>query len=199
MDTIKTRKYADIVDKKFVPTETGIEITDKLQEFFSSIINVEYTAHMEDDLDKIADGNTIWYEILKNFYDKFEPIVNNAFKDMEKIAPKTTGEKCPECDSDLVIRKGKFGTFIACSNYPECKYIKKEKQEVVEITSCPNCDGKIILKKTKKGKPFYGCNNFPKCKTAYWDEPTGEKCPNCNELLVAKKDKVKCSKCDYEK
>ena len=197
MDTIKTRKYVTVEDKKFIPTEIGIQITDKLQEFFKDIINVEYTALMENDLDKIADGNTIWYEVLKKFYDKFESIINVAFKDMEKVSPKTTGEKCPSCGSDLVIRRGKYGSFTACSNYPECKYIKQEKKEIVEICDCPNCDGKIVLRKTKKGKDFYGCNNFPKCKTAYWDKPVGKKCPNCGDMLTEKNNTIKCCKCDY--
>ena len=198
MDTIKTRKYVDVVEKKFIPTEVGFEITDKLQEFFKDIINVEYTASMERKLDNIAEGIDIWYEVLQEFYDKFMPTINDAFKDMEKVAPKTTGEKCPNCNSDLVIRKGKYGNFVACSNYPECKYIKQDKKEIVEIIDCPNCDGKIVLRKTKKGKNFYGCNNFPKCKTAYWDEPIGKNCPDCNEMLVKKNDKIKCSKCSYE-
>ena len=106
---------------------------------------------------------------------------------------------CPECGHPLVIRKGKYGSFVACSNFPECKYIKQEKKEEQIICDCPNCDGKIIEKKTRKGKTFYGCNNYPKCKTAYWDKPTGEKCPNCNEMLVEKKNIIKCSKCDYTK
>jgi len=199
MDTIKTRKYVEVIEKKFKPTEIGIEITDKLQEFFSSIINIEYTANMENDLDSIALGNLVWYNVLDTFYDKFEPIIDEAFKEMEKVTPKTTGELCPNCNSDLVIRRGKYGMFTACSNYPECKYIKQDKKEEVEIINCPNCDGKIILKKTKKGKDFYGCNNFPKCKTAYWDKPIGELCPNCNEMLVEKNNKIKCSKCEYEK
>jgi len=199
MDTIKTRKYVEVIEKKFKPTEIGIEITDKLQEFFSSIINIEYTANMENDLDSIALGNLVWYNVLDTFYDKFEPIIDEAFKEMEKVTPKTTGELCPNCNSDLVIRRGKYGMFTACSNYPECKYIKQDKKEEIEIIKCPNCDGKIILKKTKKGKDFYGCNNFPKCKTAYWDKPIGELCPNCNEMLVEKNNKIKCSKCEYEK
>ena len=199
MDIIKKRGYANIVEKKFIPTETGFEITDKLQECFSHLINVEYTANMETDLDKIADGKENYVKVLKNFYDEFEPSVKNAFSTMTKKEAEKTGEDCPECGSPLVIRKGKYGEFTACSNYPTCKYIKPTEKEIKEICDCPNCDGKIIEKKSKKGKIFYGCNNFPKCKEAYWDMPTGEKCPNCEGMLTKKKDKIKCSKCDYER
>ena len=199
MDTIKTRGYVKIEDKHFIPTEIGIEITDKLQECFSHIINVKYTANMETDLDKIADGNLDWKKVLREFYDEFEPSVKEAFTKMEKKPPEETGEMCPNCNNPLVIRKGRFGSFTACSNYPECKYIKTEPKEIIEICDCPNCNGKIVEKKSHKGKLFYGCNNYPKCKTAYWDKPINENCPKCGSILVEKKDKIKCSSCDYIK
>lgn len=201
IDTIKERGYVTIEDKKFVPTEVGIETTDKLQEFFKDIINVEYTKNMEDDLDKIAEGNLEWNKLLSIFYKDFEPKVEVAFKNMEKKAPEATGESCPNCGNPLVIKKSRYGKFIACSNYPTCKYIKndKEEKEVKEIMPCPKCEGKIIEKKTKRGKIFYGCSNYPKCTFASWDKPLEEKCPNCNGTLTIKKDKIKCLDCDYEK
>lgn len=199
IDTIRQRNYVELIEKKFTPTEIGIETTDKLQEFFADLINVEYTREMEEDLDNIADGKLIWNKVLEEFYQLFEPRVKNAFDSMEKKSPIETGEKCPECGNALVIRKGKYGEFIACSNYPECKYIKKEEQEEKIIIDCPNCDGKIIEKKTKKGKTFYGCNHYPKCKFATWDLPIDEKCPECGKVLVEKKDKIKCVECSYER
>lgn len=199
IDILKKRNYANLVDKKFVPTDIGIEITDKLQQGFSHLINVEYTANMENDLDKIADGNANWVEILRLFYNEFEPAVKNAFDAMPKKEAEKTGEDCPECGHPLVIRKGKYGEFTACSNFPACKYIKAEPKEIEEICDCPNCGSKIIEKKSKKGKVFYGCNNYPKCKTAYWDKPIGEKCQECGEMLIEKKDKIKCSSCDFIK
>ena len=199
VSTIKKRHYIEVVDKKFVPTETGIEITDKLQEFFSPIINVSYTAQMEDDLDKISEGKLVWNKTLSDFWKDFEPSIKTAFENMEKKVPVETGENCPNCGHPLVIRKGKYGTFIACSNYPECKYIKQEKKEETEVIDCPHCDGKIIEKKTRKGKIFYGCNHYPDCKTAYWDLPIGQKCPECGEMLVEKNKKIKCSICKYVK
>ena len=198
IDTLKERNYIKLVDKKFYPTDMGILTTDKLQEFFSNIINVEYTKDMEDDLDKIADGDVIWTKVLDNFYGDFESLVEKAFKDMEKEAPKETGEMCPLCGKPLVIRKGKYGEFVACSNYPECKYVKKEEKEQKEICKCPNCEGMIIERKTRKGKVFYGCNRFPKCKTAFWDKPTEKKCPKCGSVLLLKKDNLVCSSCDYK-
>lgn len=197
--TIKERGYVILKDKKFEPTEIGEETTDKLQEFFSGIVNVEYTANMENDLDKIAEAKEDYKKVLHEFYDNFEPLVEKAFKEMEKKAPEETGEVCPECGSNLVVRKGKYGEFVACGNYPECKYIKKEKKEVVEVCKCPKCDkGMMVERKTKKGKLFYGCNNFPKCNYALWYKPTGELCPDCGELLVEKNNEVICVKCNEE-
>lgn len=198
MDTIKSRGYVNVVEKKFVPTEIGIEITDKLQVYFSHIINVLYTANMENDLDKIAEGQLVWHKLLEGFYQEFEVAMKEAFDNMEKKEPEQTGEMCPNCNHPLVVRKGRYGDFVACSNFPECKYIKSEPKEVNEVIDCPNCDGKIIEKPTRKGKIFYGCNNYPKCKTAYWDKPIGKECPECKSMLVDKNNKVKCSSCDYQ-
>ena len=199
IDTIKERDYVTLEDKKFKPTEIGIETTDKLQEFFSDLINVEYTAEMEEDLDKVAEGNKDSIKILRDFYNKFEPEVEVAFKNMEKKKALETGEVCPECGSPLVIRKGRYGEFTACSNYPTCKFIKKEEKEIKVICKCPKCGNDIVEKTTRKGKVFYGCSNYPKCKVAVWDIPVGEVCPECGELLVEKNKKIKCSSCNYEK
>ncbi len=197
MSNIRDRGYVSMEDKKFVPTEIGIEVTDKLQEYFSNIINVKYTAQMESDLDLIADGKEDNKEVLTNFYQIFDKTLQDAYQGMEKEKPEETGELCPNCHSPLVIRKGKFGDFIACSDYPNCKYVKKDVKEENVIIDCPNCDGKIVLKHSKKGKIFYGCNNYPKCKIAYWDEPTGEKCPKCSEMMIKKNDEIKCSSCGF--
>lgn len=199
IDTIKERGYVNIQDKKFVPTEIGFEITDKLQEFFSHLINVKYTASMETNLDEIAEGKKNWVNVLKEFYDDFEPYVENAFKEMPKKEAEETGENCPECGSPLVYRKGKYGKFIACSNFPKCKYIKQEESAQEEVCDCPNCSGKIVKKRSKRGKIFYGCSNYPKCKTAFWDKPTGERCPKCSGLLLEKGKKIYCGSCDYIK
>ncbi len=199
MEILRERDYVKVMDKKFYPTLTGIEITDKLQEFFSNIINVKYTAKMETELDEVAEAKFDSKVILKEFYKDFEPLVQKAFNNMEKKEPEKTGEVCPECGSDMVKRKGKYGEFEACSNYPACKYIKKEAKKVIEVMPCPKCDGTIIEKRTRKGKTFYGCSNYPKCDFASWDKPVEGKCPECNSYLVEKNNKIKCSSCTYEK
>lgn len=200
ISTLTQRNYVKIEDKKLNPTDIGIVTNDKLQEFFSNLINVKYTAKMEEDLDKIAEGKKVWYKILDSFYKDFEPEVENAFDKMEKKEDEKTGEVCPNCGKEMVIKFGKFGKFEACSGYPDCKYIKpKEKAPVVEVCTCPKCGGKIVERKTKKGKVFYGCGNFPKCKVAVWDKPTGNLCPECHSLLVTdKNNNIKCSSCDYK-
>ena len=199
MSNIKDRGYVTLEEKKFKPTEIGFEVTDKLQEFFSNIINVKYTANMEEDLDSIALGKVNNLEVLTDFYQVFDDTLKKAFEGMEKEKPKETGETCPECSSPLVVRKGRYGEFTACSDYPNCKYIKKEEHEENIIIDCPNCEGKIVEKNSKKGKIFYGCNNYPKCKTAYWDRPIGANCPECNNMLVEKNNQIKCSSCNYVK
>ena len=197
---LSERGYVKTIEKKFHPTEIGIETTDKLQEFFKDIINVDYTRDMEEDLDKIADGKLNYLTLLKRFYNDFEPKVKTAFGHMEKKAAEQTGESCPKCGSPLVIKKSKYGEFVACSNYPECKYIKNEaKEQAREIMTCPKCGGTIIEKKSRKGKTFYGCNNYPKCDFATWDEPINEYCPECKNILTKKGNTIKCSKCNYEK
>ncbi len=200
VEKIKERDYVKVIDKKFHPTEIGIITTDKLQEFFKDIINVKYTKDMEDGLDLIADGNMPYYELLKKFYNDFEPKVKLAFDNMEKKEAEKTGETCPKCGSDLVIKQSKYGKFTACSNYPTCKYIKQDNQtSPKEIMDCPLCDGKIVEKKTRKGKIFYGCSNYPKCNLATWDLPIKEKCPNCQGILTINKNKIKCINCDFTK
>ena len=201
ISTLTQRGYVKILEKKLNPTEIGITTTDKLQEFFSDLINVKYTAKMEEDLDKVAEGKKVWYKILETFYKEFEPEVENAFNKMEKKEDEETGEVCPNCGKPMVIKNGRYGKFEACSGYPECKYIKpKEKEPLNEVCDCPKCGGKIVERKTKKGKIFYGCGNFPKCKVAVWDKPTGELCPECHNLIVTDKDGIiKCSSCDYKK
>ncbi len=199
ISTIKDHDYVKVEDKKFVPTEMGMETTDKLQEYFSDIINVKYTANMEKDLDDIAEAKKDNIKVLHEFYDKFAPIMDDALKNMEKKAPTQTGEICPECGGDLVIRKGKYGEFVACSNYPKCKYIKKNKKEeesTEKIAECPKCHKDIVARRTKKGKIFYGCSGYPKCDYATWYKPTGEVCKKCGNLLVEKNGNVICEECD---
>ena len=199
ISTLKERNYVNVEDKKFVPTEIGMETTDKLQEYFSDIINVKYTAKMEEDLDLIALNKENNIELLSNFYNKFEPLVEEAYHNMEKKEPEKTGELCPMCSSPLVVRNGRFGPFVACSSYPSCKYIKKEEPKpAAKIITCPKCGGDVVEKKTRRGKIFYGCRNYPKCDFATWYKPIEKTCPECGGVLVEKDNKIVCLSCEYE-
>lgn len=174
IETLKLRNYVKQVEKAFFPTKQGILTSEKLEEFFSSIINIKYTAQMEKELDEIAEGNHIWYEELDDFYKRFKPLVELANKDMEKIYPVMLAENCPNCGKSLVIRHGRFGEFVACSGFPQCRYIKKEEKDEPKKTGiiCPTCqEGELVerfsTKGRNKGKPFYGCSRYPQCKATY--------------------------------
>ena len=166
IDTIQTRGYVELVDKAFKPTETGILTSDRLTQYFNDIINVEYTAKMEHELDEIAEGEDDYVSALQSFMDVFQPLLDDAYDKMEVVAPKKTGEKCPECGHDLVERRGRYGLFVACENYPECKYIKnsKKKEPVMTDEVCPNCGSPVVIKQGRYGE-FKACSNYPKCKT----------------------------------
>ncbi len=193
IDTIVTRQYVVLEEKSFRPTESGILTNEQLVAFFDSIINVEYTAKMEKELDEIAEGQDDYVHALTVFEEKFEPLLENAYENMEQVEAEKTGEQCPECGSDLVIRKGKFGEFVACSSYPSCKYVKKE-EESVQYTGedCPKCGRPMIYKKGRYGQ-FEACSGYPECKHIKSDkkkaEPvlTDEVCPNCGKPLVIKR------------
>lgn len=193
IDTIVTRRYVEMIDKAFKPTESGLLTNEKLVQFFESIINVEYTAQMEKELDEIAEGEDDYVHALTTFEDKFEPLLENAYENMEQIQPEKTGEICPECGGDLVIRKGKYGDFVACSNYPNCKYVKKEPEDIQYTgEDCPKCGSKMIYKKGRFGQ-FEACSNYPECKYIKNEkkkaEPqmTDEVCPNCGSPVVIKR------------
>ena len=212
ISTIKKRKYVSIKEKKFIPTDQGKLTIEKLDEFFAQIISVDYTARMESVLDDISMGKDEQTRIVSSFYSSFIPMVENANKNMEKLAPKFTGEDCPKCGSPMVFRNSRYGTFEACSNYPTCKHIKTKDVERVEpVTTgvkCPKCGkGEIVERTAKKGKnngkKFYACNNFPRCKNMLFGKPTGEICPNCGSLLITDKEgNVICQntkECGYKK
>ncbi len=191
IDTIQTRGYVELIEKAFKPTESGILTSDRLTQYFNDIINVEYTAKMEHELDDIAEGEDDYVSALQSFMDIFQPLLDNAYDKMEVIAPKKTGEKCPECGHDLVERKGRYGTFVACENYPECKYVKKDPVEI-EYTGedCPKCGSKMVFKNGRFGR-FEACSNYPECKyikNSKKKEPvmTDETCPNCGSPVVIK-------------
>jgi DNA topoisomerase I len=196
ISTIQERNYVEKNEKKqFQPTEMGNMVNDLLVEHFKEIVDINFTAKMEEDLDEIADGKKDWVKILWSFYEPFEANLSNKEKEVEKKdLTEKTGKNCPKCNSPLVIRFGRFGKFIACSDFPKCKHTESLPSLKLGI-SCPKCKkGEIIEKRTKRKKIFYGCNKFPKCDFALWDKPTGEKCKKCGSLLIkTKKEQIKCS------
>ena len=187
IDTIQARGYVTLEKpsdgsktKVFIPTEQGELTCRKLDEFFKDIINVMYTANMETELDEIADGERDYVQLLQLFWDKFIPLVNHAYTNMEKKELEKTGEVCPDCGKDLVYRQGRFGKFISCSGYPECKFTKKiekpaEEQPVLTDQVCPECGAFLLHRKSRYGTYFFGCSNFPKCKFIKSDENSPKK------------------------
>ncbi len=191
METLRLRSYVSMDKKSFVPTDQGTLTSDQLDLFFSSIINVKYTAEMENILDEIALGKAVWHKELKKFYDEFAPLIEYARDNMVKIYPKITDEFCPDCGLPLYIRRGPFGEFTACSGYPRCKFIKKkEKPEPVSTgIPCPVCGEGVIVERVSgrgrsRGAKFYACNRYPDCKTTYSGIPTSEKCLECGAPMI---------------
>ncbi|WP_035588535.1 type I DNA topoisomerase [Hippea jasoniae] len=184
ISTIIKRGYVVLKDKKFHPQEIGIITSKLLDKFFSDIINVKFTAQMEEGLDKIANKKMDKIELLEKFYDKFKKLLDNAYKNMEKLKPddEPISEKCPICGGDLVIRHGRFGKFIACSNYPKCKYTRPLEEDFVDI-KCDKCGAPMVVKYTKNGARFLACSNYPKCKNTK-PYPTGLICPLCGGELI---------------
>jgi DNA topoisomerase-1 len=208
MDTLRIRSYVTMDKKTFIPTEQGRITSEQLDSFFHEIINVKYTANMEKILDDISEGKRIWHNELRKFYDKFAPLIEHARDNMIRIYPKPTDEICPTCGLPLLIRRGPFGEFTACSGYPKCKFIKKtpKKDDVKTGVVCPICqEGEIVERVANrgrsKGKLFYACNRYPKCKTTFSGIPNGEICRTCSSIMITVEDESICSneKCKTRK
>jgi len=205
ISTIQERNYITKDEKKhFKPTEIGEIVNDLLVKHFPKTVDISFTAKMEENLDKIAQGKKEWQVVVREFYIPFSENLKKKYQEISKkdITEAPTQKTCPQCGAPLVIRLGKYGRFYACSNFPKCKYTKPLEKEVLGI-KCPKCKkGEIVEKRTKKGKIFYGCSNWPECDFALWNKPTGEKCPKCGSLLIKdKRGKIKCSnkECDYKR
>ncbi|MGC9031500.1 MAG: DNA topoisomerase, partial [Minisyncoccia bacterium] len=203
LSIIQERNYVEKdKEKKLRPTEIGILVNDLLVEHFLEIVDLKFTAKMEEKLDEIAKGKEKWQEVIKSFYIPFEENLQKKYLTVKKIDSKSTDKKCPKCGAPLVIRMSKYGQFYACSNFPKCKYTEPLEKEGLKI-KCPKCKiGEIVEKRTKSKKIFYGCSNWPNCDFALWEKPTGETCPKCGSLLVKKgKNKIQCSNqnCDFIK
>ncbi|RKQ37473.1 type I DNA topoisomerase [Oceanobacillus halophilus] len=203
LDTIQRRGYVTLDNKRFIPTELGTIVTELVQEFFPEIIDVEFTAKMEDDLDSIEEGKRNWVTIIDDFYQDFHKRLEIAEKEMEKIEIKDepAGIDCEECGHEMVYKMGRYGKFLACSNFPDCRNTKPILKEIG--VKCPKCkEGNVVERKSKKRRTFYGCDQFPDCDFVSWDKPIARPCPKCDSLLVEKKSKkgtqVQCTDCDYK-
>lgn len=187
LDTIQKRGYVSLDNKRFVPTELGEIVYELLLEFFSEIVDVEFTANMEKELDEIEEGKVEWIKVIDNFYKGFEKHLDKAEQEMEKVEIKDeyAGEDCERCGSPMVFKMGRYGKFMACSNFPECRNTKPIVKEIG--VKCPKCHkGNIIERKSKKSRIFYGCDRYPECDFLSWDKPIDRKCPKCEGLLVEK-------------
>ncbi|MGM8214457.1 type I DNA topoisomerase [Bacillaceae bacterium W0354] len=203
LDTIQRRGYVAMDNRRFVPTELGEIVIELLNEYFPEIINVDFTVKMESDLDEIEEGSKEWREIIEQFYVDFEKRLEKAEQQIEKVEVKDepAGENCEKCGHEMVYKMGRYGKFLACSNFPDCRNTKPILKEIG--IKCPKCiDGNIVERKSKKRRTFYGCDQFPECDFVSWDKPVERPCPKCESLLVEKKKKkgtqVVCTKCDYE-
>ncbi|MGC8855989.1 MAG: type I DNA topoisomerase [Anaerolineae bacterium] len=196
LSTIQQRGYVERVDRRLVPTETGMRVNDLLVQYFPEIVDVNFTARMEDDLDKIASGQAEWVEVLRAFYGPFAQTVQKAQAEMPAIksGPEAIGRACPQCGRELVIRYGRFGKFISCSGFPECRYTEPWLEKIG--VTCPKDGGDLVERKTRRNRVFYGCINYPNCDFTSWKKPIPQPCPKCNGLLViANKREVQCLNC----
>jgi len=197
ISTIQDRNYVEKNEqKRFVPTEIGRIVNDLLVNHFSNIVDVKFTSNMEDQLDQIAEGKKEWKQVSKDFYEPFDKNLQEKYKEVdqkEKMIEKTD-KICPKCESEMIIRMGRFGKFYACSAFPKCRHTEPLEDKTLDV-KCPNCkDGQLTEKRTRKKKIFYGCNKYPDCDFALWDKPTGDKCEKCGSLMIeTNRKQIKCS------
>ncbi|AJD90986.1 DNA topoisomerase I [Jeotgalibacillus malaysiensis] len=203
LDTIQKRGYVSLDNKRFVPTELGEIVLELIVEFFPEIIDVEFTAKMEKELDDVEEGQIQWVKIIDEFYKDFEGHLEKAEQEMEKVEIKDeyAGEDCEECGNAMVIKMGRYGRFMACSNFPDCRNTKPIVKEIG--VKCPTCkEGNVIERKSKKNRIFYGCDRYPECEYLSWDKPVDRQCPKCDTTLIEKKlkkgNQIQCPNCDYK-
>jgi DNA topoisomerase-1 len=197
--TIQDRGYVDRIDRRLNPTELGFIVNDLVVKHFPDVVNIGFTAQMEEDLDLIARGEEDWVPVLREFYTPFEQAVQLAEQTMEKVdvADQPTGEKCEKCGHDMIIKWGRYGKFVACSNFPECRNTKPYLEKIGVV--CPQCGGDLVEKRSRKKRIFYGCANYPACNFVSWKKPLARPCPACGGLLVVKnKQWAQCINCEEQ-
>ena len=195
--TIQTRGYVERQDRRLAPTELGFIVNDLVVKHFPEIVDTGFTAELEEKLDRIASADASWVGVIRDFYGPFKETYDRAEQQMETIEmpPEETGEVCEKCGSPMIVKWGRFGRFIACSNFPECRNTKSYTAKIG--VNCPECSGELVERKTRKGRTFFGCNGYPECEFSVWNRPVPEPCPECGGLLVeAGKNKHKCTKCE---
>ncbi len=202
INVLTSRKYAEKDGRYLVPTKLGRNITDYLEQFFSSVINVKFTAHMEKRLDDIVETGEDWHNVVNNFWDGFKGLLEKADASSVtmKEPPQETDIICEKCGGKMLIRDGRYGKFLGCSNFPKCRNIKPMEEEKKVAGVCPECGANTLARKSKKGKLFYSCERYPECNFMSWDITTGTKCPNCNSPIIRKGKTIKCSnkECSYK-
>lgn len=191
VSTLLDRKYIEREKKTLIPTELGFIVNNIVSDYFKQIVDVEFTAAMENKLDSIEEGKEQWREVVNEFYSPLKECIEIAEKEVEKvkIEDEVTDVKCDKCGKNMVIKHGRFGDFLACPGYPECKNTKAILEEI--DVPCPECGGKILVRRSKKGRRFYGCSNYPECKFVSWAQPANKKCPECGTFMVKKQSKAK--------
>ena len=196
ISTIQQRGYVFREDKRLIPTDIGVQVNDLMVQYFPEVVDFNFTAHMEEDLDKIADGQMAWRDAIREFYTPFAEDIKKAQAEMPvtKSEPEPIGRICPEDGGELVIRYGRFGKFISCANFPTCRYTEPWLEKIG--VTCPKDHGELVERKTRKGRTFYGCENYPNCDFTSWKKPIVTPCPNCSGLLViANKRQAQCTNC----
>ncbi|WP_127536269.1 type I DNA topoisomerase [Paenibacillus illinoisensis] len=203
LETIQKRGYVAIEEKKFMPTELGELVIEQMEEFFPEILNVEFTANMEGDLDHVEEGSEDWVKVLAEFYESFEKRLEFAEEEMKEIEieDEVSDEICEKCGKPLVYKLGRFGKFLACSGFPDCRNTKPIIKDIG--VTCPKCkEGHVVERRSKKGRIFYGCDKYPECDFVSWDKPSAKPCPSCGSLMVEKRNKqgtrLQCTSCDHQ-
>ncbi|MDQ1233648.1 DNA topoisomerase-1 [Paenibacillus sp. SORGH_AS306] len=202
LETIQKRGYVAIEEKKFMPTELGELVIQQMEEFFPEILNAEFTANMEQNLDHVEDGEEDWVHVLSEFYESFEKRLEFAEEEMKEIEieDEVSDELCDKCGLPMVYKLGRFGKFLACSGFPDCRNTKPIIKDIG--VTCPTCkEGHVVERRSKKGRVFYGCDRYPDCDFVSWDRPSPKPCPVCESMMVEKRNKqgvkLQCTHCDH--